>query len=531
MIKNQFLIILLSAICAVSNTGVLYASSFYVDSVSGDDKNNGTSPKTPWKTLDKVNAYTLFKPGDKIRLKRGSIFRGELIPTVSGTADKPIVFNAYGRGINPEIRRTNEFSDWVEYSNTVETGKIWKGSLFPVVKNSAGATESTGNMNRINRYSPCISWKQLPEGFLAQNTCQVFNNPLDFPMEDQTFYAPLNSGTFFIRNDTGNPGKVEIGARRYAIYIDGVSNIIVENIDVFGPAGRDVNSCCSGFVPIKILNASNVTVKDLEIHGANGIGVSAEKMTTNDIYYSGLHAYDNGGTSIYLSSNGGHVINSRVHNNALLSKDIGDRGGIGSNGENLLIESNELYNNGIETDGYPDFEISIVGGTGPVTISNNLVYDCTQGCIQIAEGNDGSLISNNTIIGYATASGPISSSGKLSAIRIGGGSKGSKNVIIDNNYISNGSANARASDAGIHISGFDNSGIQITNNVFYNNKGSDIYVHYFAITNNAYIDYNSYQNSDFTANWNLKNNPINTLGDWQYQTGWDSNSDAVLINP
>lgn len=60
-------------------------TTYYVDSTIGDDSNSGTSPETPWKTLDKVTATT-FLPGDTILLKSGSIWNGEwLWPKGSGT--------------------------------------------------------------------------------------------------------------------------------------------------------------------------------------------------------------------------------------------------------------------------------------------------------------------------------------------------------------------------------------------------------------------------------------------------------------
>lgn len=68
-------------------------TTYYVDSTIGDDSNSGTSPETPWKTLDKVTATT-FLPGDTILLKSGSIWNGEwLWPKGSGTADAPDIVN------------------------------------------------------------------------------------------------------------------------------------------------------------------------------------------------------------------------------------------------------------------------------------------------------------------------------------------------------------------------------------------------------------------------------------------------------
>ena len=77
-------------------------TTYYVDSVAGDDSNNGTSTSTPWKTLTKVNATT-FSSGDKILFKAGGVWNGQLWPKGSGTSGSPIVIDMYGAGNKPII--------------------------------------------------------------------------------------------------------------------------------------------------------------------------------------------------------------------------------------------------------------------------------------------------------------------------------------------------------------------------------------------------------------------------------------------
>lgn len=78
------------------------AGVYYVDSVSGDDANDGLSEKTPWKSLDKLNA-TLFQPGSKILFKRGGVWNGQFRPNGSGKAEAPIIVDAYGAGTSKPI--------------------------------------------------------------------------------------------------------------------------------------------------------------------------------------------------------------------------------------------------------------------------------------------------------------------------------------------------------------------------------------------------------------------------------------------
>lgn len=81
----------------------LFATNYYIDAVAGNDnKNNGTSQSTPWKSLTKVNATT-FVAGDSILFKSGCTWTGQLYPKGSGNIANPIVINKYGTGNLPYI--------------------------------------------------------------------------------------------------------------------------------------------------------------------------------------------------------------------------------------------------------------------------------------------------------------------------------------------------------------------------------------------------------------------------------------------
>ena len=71
------------------------ATSYYVDAQKGNDNNTGESPKSPWKTLDKVSKHS-FLPGDQINFKAGQIFKGTLIISTSGAEGKPIIYTSFG---------------------------------------------------------------------------------------------------------------------------------------------------------------------------------------------------------------------------------------------------------------------------------------------------------------------------------------------------------------------------------------------------------------------------------------------------
>ncbi|MFF0744078.1 hypothetical protein ACFYVL_27145 [Streptomyces sp. NPDC004111] len=76
-------------------------TTHYLDCGAGNDNANGTSTRTPWRTLAK--ASTEYRPGDRLLLKRGTSCTGTLAPTGRGTATAPIRLDAYGSGAKPHI--------------------------------------------------------------------------------------------------------------------------------------------------------------------------------------------------------------------------------------------------------------------------------------------------------------------------------------------------------------------------------------------------------------------------------------------
>jgi len=80
-------------------------TTYYVDSVAGNDANAGTSESLAWQTLTKVSSASL-APGDSLLLKRGSVWTGTLTVSRSGTAAQNILIGAYGSGELPLIQNS-----------------------------------------------------------------------------------------------------------------------------------------------------------------------------------------------------------------------------------------------------------------------------------------------------------------------------------------------------------------------------------------------------------------------------------------
>lgn len=90
-------------------------TTYYVAS-GGSDANDGRSVDKPFKSLTKVNNL-LLQAGDAVLFRRGDTFRGTLRIRQSGTSEKPIRFDAYGRGDKPLLTGSSLVANWTRVGN------------------------------------------------------------------------------------------------------------------------------------------------------------------------------------------------------------------------------------------------------------------------------------------------------------------------------------------------------------------------------------------------------------------------------
>ena len=86
------------------------AATCYIDSAAGSNACAGTSPDAPWKDFTNVNGRVL-GPGERLLLRRGSVFNQELNVSARGTEDNWAEIGAYGAGARPIIRRNWDIDD------------------------------------------------------------------------------------------------------------------------------------------------------------------------------------------------------------------------------------------------------------------------------------------------------------------------------------------------------------------------------------------------------------------------------------
>ncbi len=109
-VGHQALTLAMTLTMSLAALQVAHGETYHIDSISGDDGNDGTKPSAPWQTLEKVNSM-LFRPGDTILFRCGTVYQGQLRPRGSGLVDRPISIRSYGTGNRPRIDAQGEHQD------------------------------------------------------------------------------------------------------------------------------------------------------------------------------------------------------------------------------------------------------------------------------------------------------------------------------------------------------------------------------------------------------------------------------------
>ena len=97
---HKLLLTVISVMLAATTAAAQHRTYFV--SADGSDSASGLSVAEAWKTLDKVNSMT-FQPGDRILLKSGDTWHGQLFLKGSGSEGSPIILSSYGGDARPVI--------------------------------------------------------------------------------------------------------------------------------------------------------------------------------------------------------------------------------------------------------------------------------------------------------------------------------------------------------------------------------------------------------------------------------------------
>ncbi|MBR7032481.1 MAG: S-layer homology domain-containing protein [Clostridia bacterium] len=326
---------------------------YYVSSINGDDKNDGLSPETAWKSPMALFKYypgsdtyvAKTRKGDGVFFERGSVFYPERYHenSVSAlTCTAGVDYGAYGEGPKPLFTCALDFSEYGNVGNWVATGypNVWKiDNIDPKIGVLYDGTEVEGYWQGERSE---IANMYFDEGryvglrIAAQGDLQTFGegikscdrgmyyngfewyeaqerdmtDPGTTLLHNLEFFHDYETGSLYLYFDKGNPADYfhDIKAGRNGTAAWGANDLHVDNLAFVYAGPYCVRS-----------GGTNVTFTNCEIGCAHGALSSVES-----------------GIEIYGKSDGVYMINNYIH-------DVGD-GALTSQGGGEPGNPNQIHN-------------------------------------------------------------------------------------------------------------------------------------------------------------------------------------------
>lgn len=485
-------------ICMAFFIGFSASATDYYIAANGNDANNGISQSTPWRSINKLNAYfSNLRPGDKVLFKRGDTFYGSITINKSGSAGAPITIGAYGSGEKPVITGFTSVISWISiggnkweskdpvsslsYTNMVAINGVnyamgrWPNSDYYTVQSNSGTTSLTstslggapnwggaevvvkseryetirskiiGHYGNTLNFESFLNRQAKPgKGFFIQNDSKT----LDIPGE---WYYNSSSKKLQVFS-YGTPTNVQIATIENLVSISKKDFILIENITFTGGNTKGV----------LIHQSNSITIQDCDffyfgVSGIDGGGASANiKIESCDLKYINRSAITNdqyGSRNYTVRSNKVNdvaLFPGMINNTSFLDHAITIRG------DNNLLQYNEINNTGYG---------GIFFRGNNVEIRNNfiqnfcLVFDDGGGIYTGFINEKGKVIDGNIVLNSKGSSEGTGGKYKLSqGIFV---DNGGESMTISNNTVANGN------NSGIKI--HNGRSISILNNTLYNN--------------------------------------------------------------
>jgi hypothetical protein len=207
------------------------ASTYYLDSASGNDFRGGAQAAAAWKSLHYAGSR-MYYPGDQILLKAGSVWDEPLEITTSDAEGDPIIIGSYGIGDQPMLTSSVAASSPLTLKNAhnviVSNLKI-QSSSRSLIAVKGGSNNTVRNCTLINGKTFPIHVTSSP-GFKFLNN--IYSNTSTFRLQGDVLRAESKVTGLTI---SGNHITL-IGASRSAcgIYIMDINNAIVSGNTITG---------------------------------------------------------------------------------------------------------------------------------------------------------------------------------------------------------------------------------------------------------------------------------------------------------
>ncbi|MDQ3529949.1 MAG: phytase [Actinomycetota bacterium] len=290
------------AIATATGPAPATGTTYYLDSVGGNDSAAGTTPEKAWKSLSKASSAPLL-PGDRLLLRRGASWTGALSLGKSGTASAPISIGSYGTGTAPVVTGSSSCVR-VSGSHTRVSDLHVRGCTWAGISISGNANVVEGN-----HVTDTAAGVYVKEGATGNKVLR--NELIDNNRMSVLTHSPTNddSGAFgvLLRGDNTEVAYNTISGSDAFSYDYGRDGAAVE---VYGAQGSDVH---------------HNTARDNDVFTELGNSRAANNRFAYNLVTSSLD------TSVFLVTRGagssyGPILNTVVENNTVVMTGASSQG-------------------------------------------------------------------------------------------------------------------------------------------------------------------------------------------------------------
>lgn len=286
MFKTFLVFLLLSSSTTIAQT------TYYISN-SGNDRNSGTSPNSPWKTLKSLS------PGGTYLFKRNGVFNFSIPRAENWNSANKITIASYGDGNKPVIELFTRIikKQWIKHTN-----KVWKIDL-----------RNKNNFTGLLTYNSNIGFIKV-DGIIYGNkvkTVEGLVNELDFFADDTYLYlySSASPSTFNSVQFTSNGVGIQlsdnmdvrdikvVGAGSHGIQGSNSSNVLLERIDISEIGGAYLPGFGDGTVRygngIEFWNGvTNCIVQNCTVTNVYDVAITIQGMGSN-VHFSNVNFINN----------------------------------------------------------------------------------------------------------------------------------------------------------------------------------------------------------------------------------------------
>lgn len=253
--------------------------SYYV-ATDGDDENDGLSPATPWKSLERVSEAEELSGGDGVFFRRGDLWRGKFF------AKSGVTYSAYGEGEKPKLYGSVRNAACADFWEKTDAEDVWEYAFAEQRDIGNVVFDEREYARKIYRTAP------MEDGRTYEKRDKTpFADYRDL-REDMTFFHDYQgNGKLYLKCKRGNPGAIceslELAPKITVVSVKDNSNVTIDNLHI---AHANFGVSAGGVV-------RGLTVQNCEICWIGGSimrDVNPPEVKIPPVYGNGIEIY--GGT-------------------------------------------------------------------------------------------------------------------------------------------------------------------------------------------------------------------------------------------